>query len=320
MFFSIVIPTYNSRSMLERSLNSINKIDYPDFETIIVDDGSTDDTAAMVKMFDNVKYVKQTNQGPAAARNKGVEEAQGELILFTDSDCVLPPDILSDYTKHFSDNKYAGMGGGYQTLNKDSKVARYIGFEIEFRRENAKKMETRAFGTYNSMFRKKALLDIGGFDTSFKTASGEDFDLCYRLADKGYKLGFDPDIVVFHEHPNSIAKYLKQQFKRGETRTKNIFKHKKKAISDNYVEKNVEWQPVIAAGIILGILLLPLHTPAAIICFCLFGALLIITNYNLLEHITRKDPALLPLSILLAFLKPITWSIGSIKFIISKKN
>lgn len=319
MLFSIVIPTYNSSRMLRRCLDSIKKIEYPDFEIIVVDDGSTDDTADMVKEYSNVRYVYQENQGPAAARNRGVAEAAGDLIFFTDADCVLPPDILSRYASIFAESSYAGVGGGYRTLNKESKVARYIGWEIAFRHDRARPMETKAFGTYNAVFVRQAFVDTGGFDTGFTMASGEDFDLCYRLVNDGRQLGFDPDIFVYHEHPDSIGKYLKQQLKRGETRLHNVFRHKRAAISDNYVGKNEKWQPVLLCGIISGGLLALLFPPAGAVFTGCFTALLLLSNRPFYAFIFKRDPALLPLSILLSFLKPVAWGLGGLKYLLARK-
>lgn len=319
MIFSIVIPTYNSCRVLQRCLEAINNIDYQDFETIVVDDGSTDNTAVMVRQYPWVKYIRQPNQGPAAARNNGAAAACGELIFFTDADCIVPPDILTRYAPHFMSSDIAGMGGGYRTFNADRPVARYVGLEIQFRHQLARPGQTKAFGTYNCVFRKKIFLAAGGFDTVFKHASGEDFDFCYRLVEKGYKLDFDPNIFVYHEHPDSISKYLKQQYKRGVTRTRNILRHRQTAVSDNYVEKSVKWQPPLMAGIILGFFLMFFWPVTGITCIFLCAGLLLLSNMAFYRFMAKNDPGLLPLTILLSFLKPLTWSLGAARYLLEKK-
>jgi len=318
VFFTIVIPAYNSCEMLRRCLDAIEKIDYSDFETIVVDDGSTDDTADMVRQYPSVKYIHQKNQGPAAARNNGAKAASGDLLFFTDADCIPPPNILSRYAPHFDKTDIAGMGGGYRTFNTEKAVARYVGLEIQFRHQQALPGQTKAFGTYNCVFKKDVFLEAGGFDTGFKQASGEDFDFCYRLVENGHKLNFDPDILVYHEHPDSITKYLKQQYKRGTTRTRNIFRHKKTAVSDNYVEKSVKWQPPLAAGILLGILLLVLSPGLGLACIALCSGLLLLSNREFYKFIIKNDSGLLPLTVLLSFLKPVTWGLGAAKYVIDR--
>ena len=314
MRFSIVIPSYNSVRVLQRCLDAIAGIDYPDFETILVDDGSTDDTAAVVRQYPAVQYIRQDNQGPAAARNKGAAASSGELIFFTDADCVPPPDILSRYASFFMNGDLAGLGGGYRTRNIESPVARYVGREIQFRHQLARPGRTKAFGTYNCVFKKDIFLSAGGFDTGFKHASGEDFDFCYRLVAAGYRLGFDPDIFVYHDHPDKIMKYLKQQYKRGTTRTRNIFRHGKTAVADNYVEKGVKWQPPLLAGVILGAGLALFHPLAGLALALACSGLLLLSNLSFYRFVSRAEPGLLPLTLLMTFLRPAAWSLGIIKY------
>ncbi len=319
MVFSIVIPAYDSRRKLQRCLASIRRIDYPDFEVIVVDDGSRDDTEKAISREKGVTYIRQPHQGPAAARNRGFRKAKGELILFTDADCVLPPDILKKYEDYFRDAVLAGAGGSYRTLNRQSRVARYIGYEIAWRHYMAGSQPTSALGTYNAVFRKSALAAIGGFDASFAEASGEDFDLCYRLVEKGYKLAFFSDIFVYHEHPDRVGTYLRQQIKRGKTRTKNVLRHRQFAISDNYVGKSAKWQPLLLFGIIAGVGLLPVSLLAGGMCLALSVAFLLLSNRRLYFYIARQDPGLVLLSIVLSFLKPLAWSLGMVKYWVSTR-
>jgi len=319
VFFSIVIPTYNSSRVLRRCLEAIKRFEYPEFEIIVVDDGSTDDTDSMIKDYPDVKYIRQTNQGPAAARNKGAEAASGELIFFTDADCVPPPDILARYVSHFINSDHVGMGGGYRTFNADKPVARYIGREIQYRHRQARTGRIMAFGTYNCVFSRQVFLAAGGFDTEFKYASGEDFDFCYRLVESGHKLAFESDIFVWHEHPDSIANYFKQQYKRGASRTRNIVRHKTTAVHDNYVEKSVKWQPPLLAAVIAGIPITFFLPFFGIGWLVMFSGLLLLSNRAFYHFIITKDPALLPLAILMSFLKPIAWILGSIKFIFGSR-
>ena len=320
MRFSIVIPSYNSVRVLKRCLEAIAAIDYPDFETILVDDGSTDDTAGLVRQYPAVRYIRQDNQGPAAARNNGAAVASGELIFFTDADCVPPPDILSRYASCFMTCDIVGLGGGYRTRNIESPVARYVGREIQFRHQQARPGRTKAFGTYNCVFKKDVFLSAKGFDTGFKHASGEDFDFCYRLVAAGYRLGFDPDIFVYHDHPDRIMKYLRQQYKRGTTRTRNIFRHGKTAVADNYVEKSVKWQPPLLAGAILGAGLAVFQPAAGLGLILVCAGLLLLSNLPFYRFVSRTEPGLLPLTLLLTFLRPAAWSLGIIKYFVAREQ
>ena len=320
MRFSIVIPAYNAERVLKRCLEAATGIDYPDFEIILVDDGSTDDTAALVRQYPAVRYIRQDNQGPAAARNKGAAAASGELLFFTDADCVPPPDILSRYAPYFMNGDLVGLGGGYRTQNTESPVARYVGREIQFRHQQARPGRTKAFGTYNCVFKKDIFLSAGGFDAGFKYASGEDFDFCYRLVAAGYWLGFDADIFVYHDHPDRIMKYLRQQYKRGTTRTRNIFRHGKTAVADNYVEKSVKWQPPLLAGAVLGAGLALFKPLAGLGVIMACSGLLLWSNLSLCRFMVRTEPDLLPLTLLLTFLRPAAWSLGIIKYLVVRRQ
>ena len=114
MRFSVVVPTYNRVSTLRQCLKGLLIQDHPDYEIIVVDDGSTDGTAeVLMQEFSSIRYFQQKNAGPAAARNRGLQAATGEIIAFTDDDCLTPPDWLTQlaagYIRH---SEVAGVGGG----------------------------------------------------------------------------------------------------------------------------------------------------------------------------------------------------------------
>lgn len=315
MFFSIVIPTYNSAQLLDKCLESIDKIVDENYECIVVDDGSTDKTKDVVTKY-NVRYIKQPNQGPATARNKGIMESKGEVIFFTDSDCIIPADVITKYRKHFIHPDVAGVGGTYKTLNEGKSVARFVGLEISYRHK-LQGQDVKVVGSFNSAFRKEVLDEVGGFDEKFPTASGEDFDLCYRIIKLGHTLKFDDEIFVYHEHPSSIHKYLIQQYRRGKSRIQNVFRHKSLAISDGYVEKGVQVQPILWAFIFFGIVL-SIASPIFFILPLLSLVFLILLNRNLLSFIKSNNFKLGPLSVCLVVLRPLSWLLGSVVALMSR--
>lgn len=309
-FFSVVIPAYNAANVLDRCLQSIGEIEYPNYECIVIDDGSTDNTASVVAQH-KVRYIKQPNQGPATARNRGIEEAKGEFVFFTDSDCVVPPDILKKYAEKFDEmGDVVGIGGSYRTLNQESCVARYMGREIAYRHQNQSQGDVRAVGTFNAAFKKEILSKMGGFDTTFRKASGEDFELCYRIIRAGYKLGFDGDIFVWHEHPSSVWKYFKQQYQRGKTRFKNVLCHRGLAVSDKYVERGVQFHPPL---IVLGFICLAagLFLPQCILIAAACVLALYILCLDFIRFVWREEPALVPLAMVLLLMRPVAWSLGA---------
>ncbi|MBI5205634.1 MAG: glycosyltransferase family 2 protein [Nitrospirae bacterium] len=103
---SVVIPAYNAQKTIAACLDSLMKQDYPgDYEVIVVDDGSSDSTPDIISGYERVRLMKQANAGPAAARNKGAMDAKGEIILFTDSDCVPEGNWITEMMAPFKDNK-----------------------------------------------------------------------------------------------------------------------------------------------------------------------------------------------------------------------
>src|SRR5579864_3689500 len=126
MSVSIIIPTFNGGARIADCLGALVKQTAGrDAEIVVVNDGSTDNTADVVARYTGVRLVSQSNAGPAAARNRGALEARGTIILFTDDDCVPMPDWLDGMLEPFNDPELVGAKGAYRTLQK-SLVARFV--------------------------------------------------------------------------------------------------------------------------------------------------------------------------------------------------
>ncbi|MBN1941232.1 MAG: glycosyltransferase [Candidatus Diapherotrites archaeon] len=251
---SVIIPAYNAEKTLGDCLASLRKQSIRGFETIVVDDGSTDETAAITKKFRNIKLLRQKNSGPAKARNWGAKKARGGIIVFTDSDCVAEKDFLKEMLKPFSEKAIAGVQGKYKSAQKEF-FARLTQLEIEQRHEKMAAMDSIDFmGSYAAAYRKKVFQKMNGFDTSYPMASGEDTDLSFRISKAGHKMVFAPKAIVWHTHPSTWKKYFKVKFYRAFWRTKVYEKHKDKAIKDSYTSKAVKSQILFLCGIALGII------------------------------------------------------------------
>ena len=207
---SVVVCSYNGASTIRDTLDGVQKLDYPDFETIVVDDGSTDSTAQIASEYP-VQLIRTKNGGLSQARNVGIQAATGEMVAFTDDDAY--PDIhwLKFLAKTIIEGKYAGVGGPNLPPPNDGWKADAVA--------NAPGNPCVVLLTdrvaehipgCNMMFRKDALNMIGGFDPVFK-AAGDDVDLCWRLRETGATIGFSPAAVVWHHRRNSIRKSWKQQ-------------------------------------------------------------------------------------------------------------
>jgi glycosyltransferase involved in cell wall biosynthesis len=244
---SVVVPVYNGQKTIEACLKALLNQTLPlsAYEIIVVNDGSTDGTEQLVKQFP-VRYFSQDNQGPAKARNFGVENASGDIILFTDSDCVPQRDWIELMTRPLRDGQITAVKGAYRTAQR-SLVARFAQVEFEERYELLKKRPYIDFvDSYSAAFRKATFLEAGGFDTSFPKANNEDTEFSYKLNAMGCKMVFVPDAIVYHRHPDSAWKYFKLKFGRGYWRMVVYRRYPDKMMKDSYTPQTLKLQILLA--------------------------------------------------------------------------
>jgi O-antigen biosynthesis protein len=207
---SVVVCTYNGERTLRECLHSLCNLDYPDFEVIVVDDGSTQDIASIARAYP-VRYIRTENRGLSSARNTGLAAARGEIVAYIDDDAYADAQWLTYLAATFLTTSYAGIGGPNLPPPGDGTIARCVadapGGPVHVLLSDR---EAEHIPGCNMAFRKSALESIGGFDTQFRVA-GDDVDLCWRLQAHGWKLGFSPAAVVWHHRRNSVRAYWKQQ-------------------------------------------------------------------------------------------------------------
>jgi len=243
---SIIVPAYKAEKTIQKCLDSLlsQSLKKEEYEIIVVDDGSFDNTQKIIEenYQGKVLYIKQENQGPAAARNKGVEFAKSSIIVFTDSDCELETKWLEEMISPFEDNQIGGVQGIYRTKQKKI-VAQFVQYEIESRyRKMSSKKYIDFLGTYSSAFRRNIFLENKGFDRNYLIASGEDADFSYRLEKKGIKFLFNQKAICYHLHPESLFKYFKVKFYRGFWRVPLYKNHKDKILNDSYTPFSLKFQ------------------------------------------------------------------------------
>ena len=173
----------------------------------------------------------------------GAENAEGEILVFTDADCVPEKDWLRQMLEPFGDKNVTGVQGAYRTRQR-SLTARFAQLEIEERYERMKRhAETLDWiGSYSAAYRRGDFFSAGGFDESFPKASGEDPELSYKMQKMGKRLVFNPDAVVYHTHPDTLWKYLHTKFYRAFYRANLYSKHRDKIASDSYTTWEVKFQ------------------------------------------------------------------------------
>ena len=237
---SVIVPAYNAEKTIKDCLNGLLRQNYPKnkYEVIVVDDGSTDDTRKILKSFRRVKLVEQEHKGPAAARNLGVKHAKGNIVLFTDSDCVPDKNWIKHMIEPFKDKTIVGVSGTYKTLNKEKPIARFAGYEIEERHKKLKK-EIDFIGTFSAGYRKNVFVRFGGFDESFTMPAGEDPELSFKINKAGLKMVFQSKAFVYTYHPDSLREFLRKKFWRSYWRVLLYKKYPRKIFRHSYTPKSV---------------------------------------------------------------------------------
>jgi glycosyltransferase involved in cell wall biosynthesis len=226
VFFSVVIPTYNRKPILEKCLRALEQqqislAQIEGYEVIVVDDGSTDDTIAWLQThadeLPHVRVLQQPHAGPAKARNVGINHANGDIIIFIDSDLIV--------TQFFLQSHAVALKAGKQALGHDrlftyGRVVNTCNFEHPTR-EPYKLTDYSAayFATGNVAIARTWLEKAGLFDTSFDLYGWEDLELGVRLKQLGLKLIKCPDAVGYHWHPpfslSQLPSLIDKEIQRG---------------------------------------------------------------------------------------------------------
>jgi len=241
---SLIIPAYNAEntivSCLESALNQ--SLPQTEHEIIVVDDGSTDNTPKIVRNYP-VRIIEQQNQGPATARNVGAAEANGDILIFTDSDCELDYNFVEKITAPIEQSsEVVGVQGSYKTKQTQF-MSRFGQVEIETRyKKMARKKYTDFIGTYAAAYKKDIFHKYGKFDPGSPLASGEDTEFSYKLHRNGHKMVFEPQAFVYHQHPSKLSKYIKVKFYRGYWRIRLYKKYPQKTINDSYTPQTLKFQ------------------------------------------------------------------------------
>ena len=226
---SIITPTYNRADELVHLYESLKKqtVDLKLFEFIISDDGSTDITQSMVEEWQfnsplKIKFISQKNQGPGAARNHGLDIAEGELILFIDSDCEAHPDWIQTIYEEYLNDSFDACGGpdgakdDFTTLQKAIDFAMTSFITTGGMRGHSEKMMAKFFPRTHNMGIKRSVYEkVGGFGD---LRHGQDIELSNRIRKSGARIKFLINAVVYHRRRTSIKQFFKQVFNWGVAR------------------------------------------------------------------------------------------------------
>jgi len=245
---SVVVAAYNAETTIEPLIRSLLDLNYPDYEVIIVNDGSTDSTREIVRKYP-VILVDQENQGASAARNNGLGKAKGEIIAYADSDTVVDKNWLSELVKHFKDSRIGAVTGRIVFL-RDNYCASWVrSLDIEMRNERRGEYTRLANGP-NCAFRKELLLKIGGFNPRWFHA--EDTEVSYKICSMGYRIKYEPNAVVYHVPEKNWKDFIRKRYRDARAFTRVLLTHMKiAALKDDFVTLEMKIQPPLFALLIL---------------------------------------------------------------------
>lgn len=240
---SIIVAVHNGAKFIEECIRSLENQSCPreQYEIIVVDDGSTDGTLDVLKRLSAI-VITQPRQGPAAARNAGVAKAGGEIVLFSDADCVADSKWVESMVAPFDNPEITGTRGRYKT-RQTSLVARFAQIEYEEKYEQLEKEKYIDFiDTSSAGYRRSVFIAEKGFRSVFDVASGEDTEFAYRLAKKGYRLVLSPGAFVYHRHPATLSHYLGRKFKTAVWRVFLYRSHPDKMVRDSHTPQTLKAQ------------------------------------------------------------------------------
>lgn len=210
-FVSVVVPVRNGAETLADCLASILACDFPEDrrEVLVVDNGSSDGTAELLRRFP-VRCVAEPRRGLSHARNRGISAARGELVAFTDADCTVAVNWLSELVSGFDDPNVFVVAGDMIAFPPTTPAERYIAMRKPSYLEWSLHPTHPWFVFASAAVRREAFAHVGLFDPGFKGGS-EDIDLVWRLERAGLGVRRQPRAVVFHRHRMNAAQLFRQQ-------------------------------------------------------------------------------------------------------------
>ena len=242
---SILVPAYNEGLMIEPAVRALLRMEYPNYEIIVLDDGSTDDTYERAATYEGhwgnatVRVIRKSNSGKAATLNYGVQVARFPYVLCMDGDSKLTDDTLRNAVRHFKDPEVAAVAGNVKVINRKSFWARIQALEyIE-----GLNMARRAQGFMRAvniipgplgMFRRDVLIRLGGYDTD---TYAEDADLTLKILAAGHRIVYEDRAIAYTEAPENLQGLIKQRYRwtrgilQAIRKRKAVFRHPENAMT-----------------------------------------------------------------------------------------
>ncbi len=287
LMISVIIPANNSEKTLPACLKALLHQTQPPDEVVIVNNGAGDVTLEFARQA-GVKVIQQAHLGAAAARNLGVQQAQGDLILFTNPDCEPEDTWVERMSAPFQDPSVVGTKGVYRT-RQPGLVARFVQQEYESKYAHMARLLTIDFiDTYSAAYRRDIFLENEGFDPAFPAPSVEDQEFSFRLARKGYRLVFVPQAIVYHQHNSTLGQYFRRKYSIGYWKAFMLHWLPEKAFNDSHTLPSQRWQ-ILLLGLLAASLGLSLFWNPGLWLALAWLILFYASDYSFLAQIWKKD-------------------------------
>ena len=325
-FVSVIIPAHNAKQYLDRCLSAIAKSTYTSYEIIVVDDGSTDDTAEIGRKNGAKVFKLQSRSGPAAARSWGSKKAQGEILFFVDADVLIKADtverVVNDFTTH--ENIAAVFGTYDDSPAAKNFISQYKNLQHHFVHQHSNR-DAVTFWAGCGAIRREVFHKVGGFDQDrYENPSIEDIELGYRLKRMGYRILLDKDLQVKHLKRWRLVSMLRADILyRAVPWSKLIIKS-----GDMINDLNLQFSAKISAiliGLIVGLLPLTFFKPQLIFLISIFLGIIIILNFRFYKFLSNRNGLLFavstfPLHLLYYFYSGLIFVLCQVMHIFSEKK
>jgi len=233
---TVVIPAWNASRTISMCLDSIGKQTVSPCEIIVVDDGSSDETTEVAGRYNLEILNTGGRKGPAAARNMGAVAAKGDILLFLDSDVVVPPNLVERISTHFSDESVWAVQTLYTPVcPATNPVSRYQNYYYYHSLSRIPQGNTATFATWCSAIRKNRFLEIGGFNVRIPEPTVEDEELGYTVVEKGGVIILDKTLQVTHLASYNLAQFTKRRLRMARAQAKSGWRQVKSRLLARYI-------------------------------------------------------------------------------------
>lgn len=233
---SVIVPAWNASATLESCLKALGKQTVPPLEIVVVNDGSTDDTADIAERYGARVITLPGNMGPARARNQGAEQADGQIILFLDADVLLPGHLIERLEEYFADPSVTAVQTLYTPdCPRGGIVTGYQNFYYHHSLNRMRKGRVAVFATWCAAVRRQAFRDIGGFNESIPEPTVEDEELGYAIADSGGVIILGKSLQVTHLAQYTLRAFAARRLRMAVAQAKSGFRQVKKRLLARYM-------------------------------------------------------------------------------------